>query len=179
MTILEWNNGVTQLRGMTAEEISASKAENVKNQLMERSRPLTAEEVTAMLLTQQINTLAVDDNTALRMKSFYPTFESVVGQTVKKGFKFTYGEKLWSVLQPELTIQAHYPPGVGMESMYTEVCETHTGTEDDPIPYDGNMALTDGLYYVQDYVIYRCTRDTGNPVTHKLSELVGHYVDKV
>lgn len=170
-----YENGV--IREMTAEEIAFMKAENVKTQLMERSRPLTAEEVTAMLLTQQVNTLVVDDNTALRMKSFYPTFESVVGQTVKKGFKFTYGDKLWSVLQPELTIQAHYPPGAGMESMYTEVCETHTGTEDDPIPYDGNMVLKEGLYYVQDYTIYRCTRDTVNPVTHKLSELVGHYVE--
>lgn len=179
MTILEWNNGVTQLRGMTAEEISASKAENVKSQLMERSRHLTADEVTAMLLTQQINTLVVDDNTALRMKSFYPTFESVVGQTVKKGFKFTHGGKLWRTEQPEMVIQAHYPPGAGMESLYSEICETHTGTEDDPIPYDGNMRLEYGKYYLQDYTIYRCMRDTGNPVTHKLSELVGHYVEMI
>ena len=38
----------------------------------ERTRPLTAEEVTAMLTRQQINILNVDDNTALRMLTFYP-----------------------------------------------------------------------------------------------------------
>ena len=162
---------------LTSGEIEVLSKERRKADIMERSRPLTTTEVTAMLISQQVNTLTVDDNTALRMKSFYPTFDSIVGQTVKKGFKFTSGDKLWSVVQPELTIQAHYPPSVGTESLYTEICETHKGTLDDPIPYNGNMALENGKYYVQDYVIYKCYRDTVNPVYHTLSELVG-YVTK-
>lgn len=164
---------------MTDEEINARKAEEARRALFEKNRPLTAEEVSTKLITAQINTLTVDDNTALRMKSFYPTFESVVGQKVKKGFKFTYADKLWSVEQPELTIQLHYPPGEGMESLYSEVCETHSGTLDDPIPYNGNMALVSGLYYHQNGVIYLCNRDTVNPVYNALSDLVGLYVEEV
>lgn len=169
-------NGV--VRDMTPEELAAMESEHRKFVLMERSRPLTAEEVSRMLLTQQVNTLEVDDNTALRMKSFYPAFDSIIGQTVKKGFKFTHGDKLWSVVQPELVIQSHYPPGTGMESLYTEVCDTHAGTLDDPIPYSGNMALEEGKHYHQEYVIYRCVRSTGQPVYHALPELVGLYVEK-
>ena len=142
------------------------------------TRPLTESEILSMLIPQQINTLDVDDNTALRMKGFYPAFESVIGQTVKHGFKFTHGGKLWKTEQAELTIQAHYSPGTGTESLYSEVCETHAGTLDDPIPYSGNMSLTSGLYYMQNWVIYKCTRDTGNPIYHALSELVGLYVEK-
>lgn len=142
-------------------------------------RPLSQSEVSKLIIAQQINTLVVDDNTALRMKSFYPTFESIVGQTVKQGNKFTYGGKLWSVVQPELTIQSHYAPGAGMESLYTEVCETHDGTLEDPIPYDGNMALENGKHYVQNFTIYLCNRDTINPVYNPLSELVGLYVEEV
>ena len=145
----------------------------------ERTRPLTAEEVTAMLIRQQINTLTVDDNTALRMKDFYPAFESVIGQTVRQGFKFTHGGKLWRTEQPEMTIQEHYAPGMGTESLYSEVCETHAGTLEDPIPYSGNMALESGKYYSQDGKIYRGTRDTVNPVYNALSELVGLYVEEV
>lgn len=122
---------------------------------------------------------SLDDNTALEAKVLYPTFDSIVGQTVKQGFKFTYDEKLWSVAQAELTIQAHYLPGTGTESLYTEVCEVHTGTLDDPIPYNGNMALTNGLYYIQDSEIYLCIRDTINPVYNALSELIGLYVEEV
>lgn len=141
--------------------------------------PLTESEVSRMLITQQINTLTVDDNTALRMKDFYPAFESVIGQTVRQGFKFTYGGKLWRTEQPEMTIQEHYAPDMGTESLYSEVCETHAGTLEDPIPYSGNMALESGKYYMQDGKIYRCIRDTGNPVYNALSELVGLYVEEV
>ena len=166
-------------RDMTDEEIAAIEAEAARFEAYERTRPLTESEVSRMLITQQINTLSVDDNTALRMKDFYPTFESVIGQTVKQGFKFTYGGKLWRTEQPEMTIQEHYAPGTGTESLYSEVCETHAGTLDDPIPYSGNMALESGKYYSQDNKVYRCTRDTGNPVYNALSELVGLYVEEV
>ena len=113
------------------------------------------------------------------VKEFYPTFDSIVGQTVSKGFKFTHGDKLWQVIQQSMTVQAHYPPGVGTESLYAEVCESHEGTEDDPIPYEGNMALEEGKCYVQEYEVFRCVRDTGNPVYHPLRELLGLYVEEV
>lgn len=165
---------------LTPEEVAIIQSEARKGELMEKSRPLTAEEVNAMLITSQINTLTVDDNTALRMKAFYPAFDSIIGQTIEKvGFKFTYADKLWATVQPKLTIQKHYPPGVGMESLYTEVCETHAGTLEDPIPYNGNIALENGKYYMQDYVVYLCNRDTVNPVYNPLSELVGLYVKEV
>ena len=166
-------------RNMTEHEITIIQEAQAAFAAAERTRPLTAEEVTAMLIRQQINTLTVDDNTALRMKDFYPAFESVIGQTVRQGFKFTHGGKLWRTEQPEMTIQEHYAPGMGTESLYSEVCETHAGTLEDPIPYNGNMALESGKYYSQDGKVYRCTRDTGNPVYNALSELVGLYVEEV
>lgn len=161
-----------------AEMTAINERMQVQASIAEAHRPFTESEVLALLIPQQINTLSVDDNTALRMKEFYPAFESVIGQTVKQGFKFTHGGKLWKTEQAELTIQAHYAPGTGTESLYSEVCETHAGTLEDPIPYDGNMALTNGLYYMQDWVIYLCTRDTINPVYNALADLVGIYVEK-
>ena len=138
---------------------------------------MAAEEVTAMVIAQQINTLAVDDNTAVRMMAFYPAFDSIIGQTVSKGYKFTHNGKLWRVIQPSLTIQAHYAPGEGMESLYEQVNETHDGTLDDPIPYSGNLALENGKHYYQDSEIYICTRDSVNPAYQPLAQLVGLYVE--
>ena len=63
-------------RELTAEEIAVREAEQAAFEAAERSRPLTAEEVTALLIRQQINTLSVDDNTALRMREFYPVWEA-------------------------------------------------------------------------------------------------------
>ena len=140
--------------------------------------PMSQTAVNKMLISQQINTLEVDDNTALRMKQFYPTFDEIVGQKVKQGFRFRHGDYLWATVK-ELTIQNHYPPGVGMESLYTKVNETHAGTLEDPIPYDGNMALENGKHYSQHSTIYLCNRDTVNPVYNKLADLVGLYVTEV
>ena len=43
-----------------------------RTKVLARTRPLTEDEVAAMLVRQQINTLTVDDQTALRMLEFYP-----------------------------------------------------------------------------------------------------------
>ena len=141
----------------------------------ERTSHLTAEEVTALLIKQQINTLAVDDNTALRMVEFYP--EWAAGTAYTAGYKVRRDGKLWRCLQAH-TSQAGWEPE-NTRALWTEICETHNGTQADPIPYDGNMALESGKYYIQDYVIYLCTRDTVNPVYNPLAELVGIYVNNI
>lgn len=136
--------------------------------------PMTAEVVTRLLIPQQINELTVDDNTALRMLAFYP--EWAAGTSYAVGYKVRRDGKLWRVVQAH-TSQAGWEPE-NAASLWEQINETHSGSIDDPIPYSGNMALTNGLYYMQDWVIYKCTRDTGNPVYHALSELVGLYVEK-
>ena len=70
---------------MTEAEIAEEKQKIQIAKAEEKSRHLTAEEVTAMLIRQQINTLAVDDNTALRMLEFYPEWASGVAYTT--GYK--------------------------------------------------------------------------------------------
>ena len=151
---------------ITAEETSAMEA-------YERSRPLTMEDVSRMIITNQINGLTVDDNTALRMREFYPDWKT--GHDYPVGFKLQRGGKLWRCVQAH-TSQAGWEPE-NAASLWTEICETHDGTIDDPIPYSGNMELESGKYYLQDYVIYRCTRDTINPVYNALADLVGIYVE--
>lgn len=162
-------------RGMTSEEIAAMREEQEKAEAEERRRPLTESEVTAMLIRAQVNTLDVDDNTALRMMDYYPAWESGKAYTV--GYKVTYNGKLYRVGMAH-TSQADWTPDVS-PSLFERIDERHDGTKYDPIPYDGNMALKSRKYYTQDGATYLCTRDTGNPVYHALSELVGLYVNKV
>ncbi len=172
-----WIDG--NFREMTPEEIAAMQDELARADAEEKRRPMTETEVSALFVRQQINTLDVDDNTALRMKSFYPAFADIIGKTVKHGFKFTYDGKLYKTAQAEMTIAEHYAPGVGTESLYTEICETHDGSKYDPIPYSGNMALEQGKYYTQDDMTYLCIRSTGVPVYNDLAELVDIYVEVV
>ena len=124
------------------------------------------------------NAVERSDLDALAVKDIYPAWESLIGQTVNVDFKLTYDGKLYKVIQAH-TVQADWIPGVGTESLYAVIDEGHAGTLDDPIPYDGNMELSEGLYYVQNGVTYRCTRNSGQPVYHALSDLVGLYVEAV
>ena len=161
-------------RNMTEDEVKHMEEVQRIARIEDESRQLTESEVLAMLIPQQINTLAVDDNTALRMLDFYP--EWAAGTAYSVGYKVRRDGKLWRVVQAH-TSQVGWEPE-NAASLWEQINETHAGTMDDPIPYSGNMALTAGLYYMQDLVIYKCTRDTGNPVYHALSELVGLYVEK-
>ena len=162
-----------ELIELTSDEIAAMESESAKFEAAERTRPLTADEVTRMLIAKQINTLSADDNTALQMLEFYPEWTADVDYPVD--YKVQHGGKLWRCVQAH-TSQAGWEPE-NAASLWTEICETHDGTIDDPIPYSGNMALESGKYYLQDYVIYRCTRDTINPVYNALADLVGIYVE--
>lgn len=174
-------NGV--ICDMTAEKIAEIEEANARYEVEERKRPLTESEVQSMLIRQQVNTLAVDDATALRMIAFYPEWESGKAYTAENGcpvgYKVTRGGKLYKLRQ-EHTSQDNWAPGMtGTKSLWEEICESHDGTKYDPIPYSGNMALENGKYYTQDGVLYLCNRDTGNPVYHALSALVGIYVEVV
>ena len=159
---------------LTSEEIEAMQEAQAAYEAYERTRPLTESEVSRMLIAQQINTLTVDDNTALRMVEFYPEWAENAEYTI--GYKVQRNGKLWRCIQAH-TSQAGWEPE-NAASLWTEICESHAGTLEDPIPYSGNMALESGKYYMQDGKIYRCIRDTGNPVYNALSELVGLYVEE-
>ena len=164
---------------LSAEELAAMEAAQAAYEAAERTRPLTLEEVSRMIITQQINSLAVDDNTALRMAEFYPEWKDLIGTTVDKaGFKFTHKGQLYKTIPEQHSFQADWVPGEGTESLYVRIDESHAGTLTDPIPYSGNMALEAGKYYSQNGLVYLCTRDTVNPVYNALADLVGLYVEK-
>lgn len=161
---------------MTAEEIAAMQEASAKAEIEEKRRPLSLGEVQEMMVRAQINTLPVDDATALRMVAYYPEWTS--GTAYAVGDRLVYNGDLYKVLQAH-TSQETWLPGTGTESLYTRINEQHDGTKYDPIPYSGNMALKAGKYYSQSGKTYLCNRDTGNPVYNALADLVGLYVEKV
>lgn len=126
---------------------------------------------------------------ALKYKDYYPEWgdtNAPMGKEVPEGFLLRNGGKLYEVRQAH-TLQEQWEPGAqGTESIYTlvqadyeENPSGHAGTADDPIPYEGNQVLEAGKYYSQDGKVYLCTRDSGIPMTHALTELMGLYVEEV
>ncbi len=123
----------------------------------------------------EIASQSLTDSTALEAVCLHPAWASGVEYAV--GHKVQRNGKLWRVLQAHTSQDGWEPENAA--SLWVQINETHRGTPDDPVPYDGNMELTAGLYYSQDGVTYRCSRSTGQAVHHALSGLVGLYVEVV
>ena len=125
---------------------------------------------------------SLEDSVALTAVELFPYWKVLVEKTEKvtKGFRFQYDGKLYRTEQPEYTFVAHYVPGsTGTESLFSKVDDSHAGTKEDPIPFETNMEIYNGLYYTQNGVKYYCFRDSGQPLYHDLALLVDVYVEVV
>lgn len=131
------------------------------------------------LLAMTINTMPLSDEQALQVKNLFPRWETFVGGKLEKDYKVLYQDRLYKVKQVIETVLENQPPSVDTAALYEEINEKNAGTQEDPIPYNNNMELFSGKYYSQNGIVYRCTRDTGQPVYQDLSGLVGIYVEVV
>ena len=125
---------------------------------------------------------SLEDSVALTAVELFPKWKELIekGEEVEKGFRFQYDQTLYRTEQPKYTFVSHYVPGTaGTESLFSVVDEDHAGTKTDPIPFQQNMEIFEGMYYKQYDVLYLCTRSSGQPLYHDLSLLVGSYVEVV
>lgn len=171
-----WDESVTITVYIPYTEEELAEQEQKKRVLEEKeARKKAIEEVQNAIITAQINTLSVDDDTAFRWKMLYPEWKKDI--FYKKDTKVQHDKRLYKCLQ-EHTSQIGWEP-VNAPALWTEIVEAHSGTIDDPIPYNNNMELEEGKYYIQNDVKYHCIRDTGIPVYNPLRDLIGLYVEVV
>lgn len=138
---------------MTQEELEQIEKEAHLAAIAERTRPLTESEVSRLLIAQQINTLSVDDNTALRMVEFYP--EWATDTTYPAGYKVQHGGKLWRCLQAH-TSQTGWEPN-NAPSLWAKVLIPDTDVipeweqPDSTNPYSaGDKVTHNGKTWVSD-----------------------------
>lgn len=169
----------------TPEELAEMQEAQARAEAEEKHRPLGIAEVQEMLVRAQINTLSVDDATALRMRDYYPAWADLAAEgytAAKAGYKFTHDGDLYKTAQPNLTFAVNWVPGVGTESLYVRIDEQHDGTKYDPIPAARGMEYEYGKYYLdgEDGRTYLCER-IGEAAGGKIvlqylpHELVGQY----
>ncbi len=131
----------------------------------EKTRPLTDGEVLRLLVEPTINTLSLDNDTALRCLSYHPEWADLCAKSYKaenKGFRFQHEGRLYETMQPDFTFQEQWVPGTdGTASIYSRVEWQHAGTVDDPIPVPDTVppesfTYVVGKVYDEDGVLYLC-----------------------
>ena len=91
---------------------------------------------------------SLSDKEALTAVVLHPRWGSGTDYVVD--YKVQHDGKLWRCRQAHSAITGWEP--LNAASLWEQVCESHTGAENDPIPYEGNMTLVSGLHYIQDGV---------------------------
>lgn len=118
----------------------------------------------------------LDDDQAETVTALFPEWQvGVLYKTI--GERLQYGGKLYKVRQAH-TSQADWTPDI-TPALYELIDASHSGTIDDPIPFNTGMAIEKGKYYTQYEVEYLCTRDSINPLYNDLSTLIEIYVEVV
>lgn len=118
----------------------------------------------------------ISDEEGLDYITIVYKWEKFLDQVLPVGKLVVYNDRLWRVRQ-EHTALSIYPPSIDTASLYEVVEKEHEGTMEDPIPYMPPMEIFEGKYYIQNDVVYRCTRDSGVSLSHDLSDLIGLYVE--
>lgn len=111
------------------------------------------------------------------MAIIYP-WDYYLDKVLTEGMMVTYEDKPWRVRQTHTPLEV-YPPSLDTASLYEAIDKEHSGEADDPIPYTPPMEIVEGKYYIQEGVVYRCTRNSEVALAHDLSALVGLYVEEV
>ena len=129
----------------------------------------------------EMNSLDLSANEALEVAHWFPNLYETEGYKegdfISRGTRVQYAGKLWEAMQDSYITTA-FVPSIDTASLYCEVVAegVEVGTFDNPIAYNGNMALESGKYYSEKDVTYLCIRDTGAPIYNALADLIGIYV---
>lgn len=166
-------------RSFTLSGDTAEKFEEVDSipEIEESIIPIQEQMLKAQRLTVKTMT-TIENSVALEIPDLFPNFMDMIGEAVKKGNILKYTGKLYRVRQDH-TVLVIYTPGIETASLYEVIDKEHDGTINDPIPYTPPMEIFNSKYYTQNSVLYRCTRDSGQALTHNLADLISIYVEVV
>ena len=116
----------------------------------------------------------LDDTQAAKLLLCYDPWTT--DKAYKVGDRVLCDGKLWKCRQAH-TSQENWKPSINTASLWEVINVENTGTLDDPIPYDQTMTVYNGKYYLEEGIIYKCVRDSGQPLYATCASLVGNYFE--
>lgn len=106
-----------------------------------------------------INALDLSNNDTIKYKDYLPDWNDYVGKSLPKDFKFRYNNQPYKTLQYINIVLENQTPDI-VYSLYKIIDEEHEGTLEDPIPYQQQMSIEKGKYYIQYDVVYIAIQST-------------------
>ena len=142
-------------------------------------QPTITDQLRDMVLEQYNGRTDISDEEALKRPLLVYSWDTYMGKSLAAGQVVSHDGKLWRVRQDVAAVLDNQPPSLATAALYEVIEVEPAGTQDDPIPYTPPMEIFNGKYYTQGGVLYKCTRDSGQALSHNLSDLIGLYVELV
>lgn len=139
--------------------------------------PTVDYQIRKMLLDQFNGRTDISDAEALKRPLLVYSWDTYVGKMLAAGQVVSHDGKLWRVRQDVAAVLEGQAPSMDTAALYEVIEVEAEGTKDDPIAYTPPMEIFSGKYYTEGGVLYLCTRDSGQALSHDLSALVGLYVE--
>lgn len=135
--------------------------------------------VQKLVIEQFNNNTEVTNEQALEMATLVYHWITYINKSLKKGQLVSYDNKIYRVIQDIPIVLEGQEPSIYTAALYEVIDKEHLGTLEDPIPYNIPMEIFIEKFYIEDGIVYECTRSSGTPLNHSLNSLVGMYVEKV
>ena len=142
-------------------------------------QPTITDQLMDMVLEQYNGRTDITDEEALKRPLLVYSWDTYIGKSLAAGQVVSHDGKLWRVRQAVAAVLDNQPPSLATAALYEVIEVEPAGTQDDPIQYTPPMEIFNGKYYTQGGVLYKCTRDSGQALSHNLSDLIGSYVELV
>lgn len=117
-----------------------------------------------------INALDLSNNDAIKFKDYLPDWNDYVGKSLPINFKLQYNNQPYQTLQYINVVLSDQTPDI-VYSLYAIINEEHEGTLEDPIPYQQQMAIENGKYYIQYDVVYIAIQNMPTGMPYDLSQI--------
>ena len=139
--------------------------------------PTLDDQIRELILNQYNKRTDISDEDALKRPLLVYAWDTYIGDSLTTGQIVSYDNTLYRVRQDIASVLDGQSPSLDTAALYEAIEVEASGTIDDPIAYVPPMEIFSGKYYMQDDVLYLCTRDSGTALSHDLSALVGLYVE--
>lgn len=117
-----------------------------------------------------INALDLSNNDTIKFKDYLPDWNDYINKSLPKDFKFRYNNQPYKTLQYINIVLENQTPDI-VYSLYAIINEEHEGTLEDPIPYQQQMAIEKGKYYIQYDVVYIAIQNMPTGMPYDLNQI--------
>ena len=163
-----WREQIATLEGMTDAEYEDYTEPEVETYV--KDVPSADDIVSQLKELAQVQVSELTDDEAKKVPALFPLWETDKAYAV--GDRVWYQESLYKCVQAH-TSQSTWNPkdAVSLWANVSEESQEADGSREHPYAWESGMTCYNGKYYIEDNILYICTRDSGGPVYNRIADL--------